>query len=286
MKTFNFTSVNQFVGMDYDAYLITINKSIAEEMLCASIGNRKLNSSNLNGLIRDMNENEYYYSVPSSGISFDKSGKLVNGHHTLTAFLASELDTITLTLFTGTTNLDKCDTGKSRSLVDSAIMSGNDSISVISKLALNVLRIKNNMPISNSGPKKEFSNSFVFNFAKDNEILLNEIYYSICKFKREKKKDIVNRYTKSEPSVLGAILFEMIYIEGNNKERVMEFAFGALSMDTFDNKFVDEFRKKVNQDAQKLKRQNPWTFEAFRTMFKTYYKKYIKSITKTYSKAA
>ena len=283
MEKFNYRSVSEFVGMDFNAYLITITKDIAEEMLSASIGNRKLNRNNVNALVRDMNNNDYHYKTPGSGIAFNTAGQLVNGHHTLAAFKESNLNVITLMLLTGAEHLDKCDTGKTRTLADSAIMSGNADYKDISKTVVNIFRIKNNIPPSNTGHKKEFSLSEIFTFCENNFNELSKLNNDLKAYKNKiRKKNMgIGAYPKSEDSVLTSLMWELIYDEGYNPELVTDFAYGIITANTHPNAVVDKFRLKVISDARRSNKNGAMTFNEFRIAFKDNFYKFAKSLTKT-----
>lgn len=279
MQKFCFNSQNDLIGLNYDCYSINLTKKMAEEMLTFSIGNRNLNKDNIKSLIRDMNNNEYYYDTPNSGIAFNKDGKLVNGHHTLTAFLESNLDHITVTMLTGTNHLDKCDTGKSRSLKDSAIMSGNYKCADVCKLGVNILRIQNGRTPCNTGSKKEFANIDVFNFCNENIEKLRQINDDIRNYKKKinKKNEGIGKYPKSEESVLGALIWELTYEESYTYEVVKDFAFGIITVNTHPNKVVDKFRKKICKDARLSNKNGAMTFSDFRNEFKNEFYKFAKS---------
>ena len=280
MNTFNFTSTNDFIGMGYETFLINVTPAIAEEMLSASIGNRKLDSSNVTALVRDITADDYHYNVPGSGIAFDKAGRLVNGHHTLTAFLRSGKPVLTMTLTTGAAHLDKCDTGKSRTLGDSAVMSGNSECKNIAKLGVNILKLINNHPLSNTGAKKEFANSEIFKFVKNNFDELTKISDTLSNFKKANKKDTIKKYAKFEPSVIGSVMWELIYNENYNVEVVNEFALGIMTYNTHPNEIIDRFRKTVIKDSVKTNKTGAWSFETFRSEFKTNFYKYEKKLSR------
>lgn len=283
MKKFNYTSTNDFIGMDYDSYLITLNKDTANEMLSVSIGNRILRQDNIDALLRDINNGEYFYDTPGSGIAFNKAGKLVNGHHQLTAFLRSKVDYLTMTLFTGSNHLDKCDTGKSRTLKDSSVMTGNSNCSKVIKLAYSILRVLNGYALTNSGARKDISYSKIFDFANKNLDKLNELYDNICDYKQKNKNNLIAKYTKSEPAVIGTIMWELMYTENFPIDMVYKFAYGVISIDSNSNIDIDNFRKKVDKDSRKQIREGAWSYEEFRLNFKKYFYKYHKNEVKKLS---
>ena len=282
MEKFIYRSVSDFVGMEFNAYLITITKDIAQEMLSVSIGNRKLNRENINALVRDMNNNDYHYNTPCSGIAFDTAGRLSNGHHTLTAFIKSNLDTITLMMLTGTEHLDKCDTGKTRTLEDSAVMTGNDDCKDVSKMAVNILRIRKGITPSNTGAKKEFPNSEIFAFCKNNLDNMSELYNGLKTYKKRirKRNEGIGRYPKAEECVLAALMWERIYDDGYNPELVTEFAYGIITINSHPNAIVDKFRKQVIKDSRLSNKNGAMSFSEFRTKFKDNFYKFAKSCTK------
>lgn len=280
MKTFNFKSSNDLIGLDYDSYLINLSKEIAVTFLNLSIGNRQLNRDNIKALTRDINNNDYHYETPNSGIAFNKDGKLVNGHHTLTAFLESNREHLTVSMQTGTNYLDKCDTGKTRSLKDVAIMSGNDKCKDISKLGVNILRIRKGGNPSNTGAKKDFAYSDIFNFCNENHEKLIEIYNDIKNYKKRinKRNEGIGKYPKAEESVIGAIMWELIYEEDYNYEIVKEFTFGIISINSHPNKIIDKFRKKVFKDSRLSNKLGAMSFATFRSEFKNEFYKFAKSV--------
>ena len=282
MKKFNFKDVSDFIGMDFDAYLITITKEDAINMLKASIGNRALKNANAESLRRDMDKDDYHYDTPGSGLAFNKDGKLCNGHHTLTAFIKSKLETITVVVFTGASHLDKCDTGQSRTLKDSAIMTGNEKYSELVKLALNILRIENNIAISNSGSRKEFPNSSIFNFCEKNYDELLKIASDIKDYKKRAKKDWgVGHYPKAEDSVIGALMWELAYIDGNDYELVKDYTFGLFTLNSHKNAVVDKFRKQIRKDSKLSNKNGAMHFTTFRSRYKDNFYKYLKTAVKT-----
>lgn len=282
MERLSFKNVSDFIGMEYNAYIVVVNKEMAKEMLSSSIGNRTLNRENVKSLVRDMNNNDYHYKTPCSGIAFNTAGQLVNGHHTLTAFIESNLDVITLTLLTGTENLDKCDTGKTRTLKDSAVMSGNYAIKDVCKMGVNILRIRKGLPLTNSGAKKEFAYSEIFDFCNKNLDKMTELYGGIKAYKDRirKRNEGIGKYPKSEEAILAALMWELIYDEGFNPELVRDFAYGIITINTHPNAIVDKFRKQVIKDSRLSNKNGAMTFNDFRLAFKDKFYKYAKSLTK------
>lgn len=282
MRKFNFKNVSDFIGMDFDVYLITITKEDAINMLSVSIGNRPLKKANEESLRRDMDNDDYHYDTPGSGLAFNKDGRLCDGHHTLTAFLKSKLETITVQVCTGASHLDKCDTGQTRTLKDSAIMTGNEKYSGLVKLALNILRIENNIAISNSGSRKEFPNSSIFSFCEKNYDELSEIALDIKDYKKRVKKDWgVGCYPKTEDGVIGALMWELAYIDGNNYELVKDYTFGLFTLNSHKNAVVDKFRKQICKDSKLSNKNGAMPFTTFRSRYKDNFYKYLKTAVKT-----
>lgn len=69
------------------SYVAEINPLLAEQWLKTSKGNRQLNRARLTEYIESMKSG--LWRVTDQGIGFDAEGRLINGHHRLTAIIAS-----------------------------------------------------------------------------------------------------------------------------------------------------------------------------------------------------
>jgi hypothetical protein len=194
--------------------------------------------------------------------------------------LESKLEHLTIKIETGTNHVEKCDTGKTRTIKDSAIMSGYADCKDICKLAVNILRIRNGNSPSNTGFKKEFDINEVLTFCKDNRDKLLEIDNDIKSYKKKlnKKNESIGRYPKSEDSVFGSIIWELLYEENYNYDIIKEFAFGIITVNSHPNKIIDKFRKKVIKDARLSNKNGAMTFSMFYNEFKNEFYKFAKSI--------
>lgn len=268
INTINFNDVTSFASNDAKVFLMVVTPDIAKEMLATSKGNRKLNRLNIVNLQREMENGEYDWRTGES-IKFDINGAIKDGHHRLKAVIESGIPQ-TMLIFVGAKSIEKMDTGKSRSMADSLTMSENGNLKDISKLAVNVLRIKNGKVLSNTGYKKEFSITEVINFCEEKEDILNQIIADI----KLNKKSWINRYNKTEPSVIGAIIYEMVYMNGYDYAEVIDFTNQILSYETSNNTIINKFRKSTNDDSKKTSKNGAWTFEEFRARF---HKTFVKS---------
>lgn len=277
---FNFKKEN-LINAEYKSFVVTITKDTAKEMLLTSIGNRKINKENVNALKRDIDNNDYHYQTPGSGIAFNKDARLVNGHHTLTAFVHSNKDTLTLNITVGAEYLDKCDTGKSRTLGESAVMCGHGELEKIVKLAANILRIRKNLVLTNSGVKKTIPNQEIFSFAEDNKEELFEIYDKIQNFKDTNKGNYIPSYPKFEISVIGAVAWNLIHEKNYNKEEVYYFMTSMMLFGGGNNphKIISKLYKKLDKDSRARKPEN-MSFDAFKDLVISSYEKYSKEINK------
>ena len=141
MKTYNYTTAKEFIGAEFDVFKILITPEMADEFLSLSIGNRKLDMHNLEALKTDIINGEYNYKTAGSGIAFNSKGELTNGHHTLKSISETGISTyVQITL--SAESLDKTDSGKTRSLKDTAKMCGyDDDVQLIAKLGQTVIEL-------------------------------------------------------------------------------------------------------------------------------------------------
>jgi hypothetical protein len=266
MERIEFKSVNNFINADFNVFEIFVTPKIAQQLLSASIGNRRLDKGTLQSLERDMINGTYNYRVFGSGIAFNRLGLLVNGHHTLNAIINTDKSTF-LQITLGSEDIEKGDTGKRRSLQDSAIMGGFGSeISKLSKLGANCLRITHNIPITNVGIKHEIDRKEILDFTRNNYDILNEIYNKIISFKKINKDKIIKRYPKIEPSVIGCIIWDMIVNYKFYSESVYEYVLSCmLRSSKFDNIYFEKLQSEIYNDSTRTnKMKNWWTFEEFK----------------------
>ena len=272
MKPFNYRSLADFKTNNFEDYILDVNPALAEKILSLSIGNRKLNKNNVTALANDMTAGKYDYTTPGSGIAFNTKGQLVNGHHTLNAIIQSGT-TQNMVVRTGVMTLDRIDTGKSRTLTDSIEMSEDKDLAPYAKLIANILRIKKGLKLSNSGTnRKDISIEEIRSFGRKNKGKLQKIY------NQDKERKSIGRYEycktpKKETSIIGSIIFELVYLNGYDFERVSNFMYGIISNNTFGVDCVDNFRKKVLNDSQAPKRDK-WGFPEFREKVIREYDKY------------
>lgn len=243
-------TIDAVKGMEYDAFLYTVTPEKAKELMGATIGNRKLNKDNLHCLEKAMNSGNYFYDVAGSGIAFNPDGKLTNGHHTLSSIMETG-KTQTLTMLVGANHLEHTDTGKSRSIKDSLVMSDNEKLAPIAAIVKNILRFKNGGVIRNQGGKGEFSMEEIINFAKENYDDIFTVYdYD---FKLRCKGSFL-KYPKTEPAVLCAIVYKLIYLDGNDADIVRDFIYGAVCLNNpTDNKIILGLRRHMNSDREACK---------------------------------
>lgn len=277
---FNFKKEN-LINADYNCFVITITKETAREMLLTSNGNRALNKENLNALKRDIDNDDYHYQTPGSGIAFNKDGHLVDGHHTLTAFVRSQKEILTLNITIGAEFLDKCDMGKGRTLAESALMCGYGDLEKIVKLAANVLRIRKNFVLTNSGVKKTIPNQEIFDFAEENKKELFEIYNLFHNFRKKYKGNYIPSYPKFEVSIIGSVAWNLIHEKNYNKEGVYHFMTSMMLFGGGNNphKIISKLYKKLDKDSRARKSEK-MSFDAFKDLVTSSYEKYSKEINK------
>ena len=161
-------------------------------------------------------------------------------------------------------------------------LTGNEKYSELVKLALNILRIENNIAISNSGSRKEFPNSSIFDFCEKNYNELSQIASDIKDYKKRTKKDWgVGHYPKAEDSVIGALMWELAHIDGNDYELVKDYTFGLFTLNSHKNAVVDKFRKQICKDSKLSNKNGAMHFTAFRNKYKDNFYKYLKTAVKT-----
>ena len=282
MKTFNYTSTNDFIGVEFDVCKILVTPEMADSFLAKSIGNRNLDSNNLNALKNDIKNGEYNYKVAGSGIAFNSLGQLTNGHHTCKAISETGIPTY-VQIVLGAESLDKTDTGKSRSLQDTAKMCGYDeNVQSIAKLGANCFRVKNGLILSNRGVlKSEAPYGKILNFTNENKEVLLSIYKRINEFKKTHKNSTFKKYPKTETAVIGSIIWNLAYVYGYEIETVYDFIFGSIVCDTNPNRIIDTFRKKVYKDSTKTnKMAGWWSFEDFKSNIENEFVKYAKYLSK------
>lgn len=282
MKTFNYTNANEFIGAEFDVYKILVTPEMADEFLSLSIGNRKLDMRNLEALKNDIINGEYNYKTAGSGIAFNPKGEFTNGHHTAKAISETGIATyVQMTL--GAESLDKTDSGKTRSLQDTAKMCGyDDDVQMVCKLGANCYRIEKNLPLSNRGVlKSEAAYGKVLNFTNERKDILVSIYKRIVDFKKKNKGSILKKYAKSEPAVIGAIIWNLVNTYGYDIETVYDFVFGSIVIDTHSNRIIDNFRRKVYNDSRKTNKiAGWWSFDDFKNNVENEFMKYVKYISK------
>ena len=223
-----FNSVQDFKTRTPQIFTMIITPNIADEILATSNNNRKLSTQNVENLVREMRNNNYNWRTGET-IKFDANGVLRDGHHRLKAIIDSNT-TQEMLIYTCAESIEKIDSGKSRSLADSFIMSDNADNKIIAKLGVNILRIKNNAPLSNVGYKKEFSIDEVIKLCNDEKEFLETIYYDLKYYRKE--NNWVKKYPKTEPSVIGSIIYEMVKVMGYNYYDVMFFTKHIFSRET------------------------------------------------------
>lgn len=278
MEFFKYHSTADFITPEFNAYLIKVTPKMAEDFLGCSIGNRKLSTDNKNALKRDMTDGLYDFKTPGSGIAFNTEGKLVNGHHTLAALKESGT-TQTMVVFTGVEKVNNIDVGKSRTLMESLCMSEDAHLDKIGKLIANILRIHTGHNLTNSSKKKDVNLSEVRKFGNEHYKELMDIY-NMDKLQK-KTRLVYQSYPKSETSVIGSIIYELVYDEGNDFGLVTDFIYGIVKNETFGVSIVDKFRMEVYRDSARTSKKHTgmaraWTFEEFRAKAKEHFYKYKK----------
>lgn len=277
MEYFNYTSLDNFKNLELGYFLLKVTPEMADEFLSVSIGNRDINKGNIRALEQLMREGKYFYDVPSSGIAFDKDGKLTNGHHTLTAIKNVGIEQVVI-LCVGAGHHEYTDTGKSRSMKDSMVMSGNADLKDVSPIATNILRINMGNGITNRGYNSStdsFTRDEVIKFAKANQDILLSLYEKDKVFRREYCSFSYNRL---ETGVRCAIIYDLIYNQNYNENDVNTFMYGITSMDTQESKIIDNLRKRLNKDATCAKKADRMSFESVESLIRGRFSAYIKQL--------
>lgn len=271
IPSINFSTKEMFKTDIPKVFLLNVTPEIATEMLSTSSGNRKLNKPNVLNLKAEMTNGEYDWRTGET-IKFNNNGVLKDGHHRLKAVIESET-TQTMLVFIGAVKSEKMDTGKSRSMADSLVMSDNGECNKIAKLAVNILRLKNGYPLSNVGYKKEIPLTDIITLCKTEKEELGQIVNDIKSF----KENWIKKYNKTEPSVIGAIIYDMVYNKDYDYDEVALFTEQIFSMETSRNPIINAFRKSVLKDSSKTSKSGAWTFEEFRNRFVDVFEKQLKT---------
>ena len=213
IPSINFSTIEMFKTDVPKIFLLNVTPEIATEMLSTSSGNRKLNTPNVLNLKAEMTNGEYDWRTGET-IKFNNNGVLKDGHHRLKAVIESGT-TQTMLVFIGAVKSEKMDTGKSRSMADSLVMSDNGEYNNIAKLAVNILRLKNGYPLSNVGYKKEIPLTEIITLCKTEKKELEQIGGS--KFKWLMKKAFPSYSRMKEIYLIlrkkgGFILLPLCYI--------------------------------------------------------------------------
>lgn len=273
--TLNNGTIDEVKNLEYDAYLLKVTPNMAETFLSATIGNRKLNVPNRDSIARDMENDNYHYDVAGSGIAFDKAGKLVNGHHTLNAIISTDKEEI-VTMLVGCGHLEHIDTGKTRSIKDSLRMSNNESLEKYSPMIKNIIRYRHGMTITNRGWGGEFPREEFVTFGLENFEKIKEVY----EYDRSLRRGgmYISGYNKAEVAVLGAIVYKLIYFDGNDKSLVNDFIYGAISINTQSNAIIEKVRNRLYKDSTKAKKSERMNFEDFQDFIFSNFDKYKSSL--------
>lgn len=271
IPSINFSTTEMFKTDVPKIFLLDVTPYIASEMLTTSSGNRKLNMPNVLNLKAEMTNGEYDWRTGET-IKFNNNGVLKDGHHRLKAVIESGT-TQTMLVFIGAVKSEKMDTGKSRSMADSLVMSDNGEYNSIAKLAVNILRLKSGYPLSNVGYKKEIPLTDIITLCKTEKEELEQIVNDIKSF----KENWIKKYNKTEPSVIGAIIYDMVYNKGYDYDEVALFTEQIFSMETSRNPIINAFRKSTLKDSSKTSKSGAWTFEEFRTRFVDVFEKQLKT---------
>lgn len=271
IPSINFSTIEMFKTDVPKIFLLNVTPEIATEMLSTSSGNRKLNTPNVLNLKAEMTNGEYDWRTGET-IKFNNNGVLKDGHHRLKAVIESGT-TQTMLVFIGAVKSEKMDTGKSRSMADSLVMSDNGEYNNIAKLAVNILRLKNGYPLSNVGYKKEIPLTEIITLCKTEKKELEQIVNDIKGF----KTNWIKKYNKTEPSVIGAIIYDMVYNNGYDYDEVTSFTEQIFSMETSRNPTINAFRKSVLKDSSKTSKSGAWTFEEFKARFTDVFEKQLKA---------
>lgn len=271
IPSINFSTIEMFKTDVPKIFLLDVTPEIATEMLSTSSGNRKLNTPNICNLKAEMTNGEYDWRTGET-IKFNNNGVLKDGHHRLKAVIESGT-TQTMLVFIGAVKSEKMDTGKSRSMADSLVMSDNGEYNSIAKLAVNILRLKNGYPLSNVGYKKEIPLTDIITLCKTEKEELEQIVNDLKSF----KENWIKKYNKTEPSVIGAIIYDMVYNKGYDYDEVALFTEQIFSMETSRNPIINAFRKSALKDSSKTSKSGAWTFEEFRTRFADVFEKQLKA---------
>lgn len=273
--TLNNGTIDEVKNLEYDAYLLNVTPAIAENFLKATIGNRKLNTNNRDSLARDIENDNYHYDVAGSGIAFNKEGKLVNGHHTLNAIISTD-KAVVVTMLVGCNHLEHIDTGKTRSIKDSLRMSNNENLEKYSPMVKNILRYYHGMTITNRGWGGEFPREEFVVFGNKNFDKIKKVYEDDRTLRRGGK--CISGYNKVEVAVLGAIVYKLIYIDGNSENLVKDFIYGAISINTQSNAIVEKVRNKLLRDSMKAKKNERMDFEEFQDFIFSNFDRYKTSL--------
>jgi hypothetical protein len=160
------------------AKVVTMNKTLASELLAKNIKNRKFKQTTLKSYVDQMNSGRWKNN--GEPIIIDVNGFIKDGQHRLMAVTKTDFKYIVPIIYDVETDvMDTIDTGTNRSASDVLYLNGFKYSALISSISKKILAYRRNLTLEASGysTKVYFSNSVILDFATKEQ----ENIYSIIR---------------------------------------------------------------------------------------------------------
>lgn len=214
-----------FTHEQFGAFFMDVTPLTAREIVQHSLGNRTLDKNNVEKLRKDMVKGKYYHTSGDGGLRFDKNGHLTNGHHTLEAIAKSGVTT-TLLVMVGTDHNEVTDSGKTRTIPNSLEMAGMPykEYKGYSIHIKNIFEIRDGYAPTHQGARLvDYDVDSYKDFIDNEGTRFIELVNEWNRFIKQKHLKLVKGLGNTEPSVVVAIMYSLIYDAKQDHDAVLNF---------------------------------------------------------------